>query len=102
MHGSGDYFHVEYLYEVDGERFTSDMVRYSERTSEIADTVTKYPANTEVRVFYDPDSPHLSTLETVGPNAAMYRSYAIVIIAFLLVVGWHLYWHAHGGIDEES
>ncbi|MCS6989615.1 MAG: DUF3592 domain-containing protein [Chloroherpetonaceae bacterium] len=55
---------IEYAYEVQGKRYASSRVVLDYSPYNSAQLAKKYPANAEVRVYYDPNNPEAATLET--------------------------------------
>jgi hypothetical protein len=85
---------VGYDYEVDGEKRMGDTVwfggNFSSSNSGLArETVDKYPAGSQVRVYYNPEDPDQSVLEP-GAFWTTYMVYGIGLLLFgigLLVTG---------------
>lgn len=63
--------HVEYRYEVDGKRYTSSRISFSDYGSSIKSSheerAGRYPAGREIQVFYDPKDPGKAVLEIGAP-----------------------------------
>lgn len=59
---------VVYNYQVGGQALTGDRRRFSESRSSSArraqEAVNRYPVGSQVTVYYDPDNPQVSVLET--------------------------------------
>jgi len=77
---------IQYKYTVDGQEFVGDRRTFSNvRTSSVRNTekiLERYPLGSSVDVFYDPDDPSSSVLET-GVGAATYIL-LLVPIGFLV------------------
>ena len=78
---------IQYKYTVDGQEFVGDRRTFSNvRTSSVRNTekiLERYPLGSSVDVFYDPDDPSSSVLET-GVGAATYIL-LLVPIGFLVL-----------------
>lgn len=77
---------IQYKYTVDGQEFVGDRRTFSNvRTSSVRNTekiLERYPLGSSVDVFYDPDDPSSSVLES-GVGAATYIL-LLVPIGFLV------------------
>ncbi len=78
---------VRYSYSVDGKSYSGDRVTASdmyEKTLNAAqERLKKYPAGGEVRVYYDPDNPASSVLETgMKKNVYILLGAAVCCLAF--------------------
>ena len=77
---------IQYKYTVDGQEFVGDRRTFSNvRTSSVRNTekiLERYPRGSSVDVFYDPDDPSSSVLES-GVGAATYIL-LLVPIGFLV------------------
>ena len=84
---------ITFAYEVDGHPYISSEIAvnwnlYSDRLSEIRQTINKYPPHAVVEVAYDPAEPTYAILET-GANRSTYLHYYLgpgVVILGLLVI----------------
>jgi hypothetical protein len=75
---------ISYAYDVDSGTYSSDKIQYSGlfryKTKSAASTVaSKYPVNSEVKVYYDPEQPDRSCLE---PAIGIFQ-YLIVLIGLI-------------------
>lgn len=77
---------IRYEYEVEGKRYESQRVSNVGLTSnwspEIDELLGRYPAGSEVWVFYDPSDPSSAVLEPV----AKLPDYARIMVGLLLIV----------------
>ena len=78
--------HIEYDFSVDNKRYTSTSVRTrgasSKNKSDIEAVIERFPAGTEVPVYYNPDDPSESYLE-VGVDII---NYVIIISPLVFAV----------------
>lgn len=74
---------IHYKYKVGNETYTSDTVKIG-GTSLFSDMkiAAKYPRGKRVRVYYDPNNPKRSTLET-GVSVITIMAYSIIGVLFL-------------------
>ncbi len=78
---------VKYTYELDGTEFTGDRLRIGGQEgteTEMRSILEQYPVGSEVTVFYSPDAPQQSVLQT-GVFGGTFVALAFGII--MLVVG---------------
>jgi hypothetical protein len=85
---------IVYSYEAGGHTYQSDNIGWStsaNRSSVAEKYVKRYPLQSRVRVFYDPDDPAQATLSlTMGmiPLVVLFFAGAMAFAAF--AVGWLL------------
>jgi hypothetical protein len=93
MDGTALHYRIGYEYQVNEEPYWSDCVNYGFTGSNDGNFATayvaKYPAGTQVVVYYDPLDPQRSVLE---PDVKEYDSFLLAILflifeAFILVIG---------------
>ena len=73
---------VQYTFLVSGTAFTSSQIRYGSSHSESArNIVQRYPTGKTVVVYYKPDKPSESVLETgLGLSAYIFPMFGMVFI----------------------
>jgi hypothetical protein len=85
---------VDFTYVVDGQRYTSNWIwpsgtHTSDTRTSPSETVARYPAKKEVKVYYDPKKPEYGVLEP-GLNAASYVAAgaggAIMVAGLIFIV----------------
>jgi hypothetical protein len=81
------YPHVEYTYSVGGQALTSKQVAFGgtqgfSDPNKASTLLAKYPVNTSVRVFYNPQKPSEAVLEQRAGSGAK----AALIIGIILIV----------------
>jgi hypothetical protein len=83
---------IVYAYEADGHSFQSDDIGWStsaNRRSVAEKQVKRYPLQSQVRVFYNPDDPAQATLSpSVGKLALILWFIAAAIAFAAFAVGW--------------
>jgi hypothetical protein len=85
---------IVYSYEAGGHTYQSDNIGWStsaNRSSVAEKYVKRYPLQSRVRVFYDPDDPAQATLSpTMGMIPLVILSFAGVMAFAAFAVGWLL------------
>lgn len=83
---------IIYQYSVDGEQFESGGVTVadgsSSRPNNAQNRVAKYPVGEQVEVFYNPEVPTQTVLETGAPQLLRWLNWAG--IALIVLGGWVL------------
>lgn len=86
---------VHYAYEVVGQRYENDRLRYDSDLADTQQTVAKYPLQSNVTVHYNPRSPGDAVLE-VGVNPVGILGAALMLTPFnaaaLGFAGWLWMW----------
>jgi hypothetical protein len=85
---------IVYSYEADGHSFEGDDIGWStsaNRRSVAEKYVKRYPLQSQVRVFYNPDDPAEATLAPTAGTLALILWFVAAAIAFAAyAVGWLL------------
>ena len=83
---------VKYTYELEGTEFTGDRIRIGGLEgdeAEIRRVLAEYPVGSEVRVFYSPDAPQQSVLQTGifgGAYVALVFGFIMLVIGALMLL----------------
>ncbi len=79
---------IDYEYEVDGLKYTGSRIGYhgfqSAKLEDVRSVVSRYPAGSNTKVYYDPKEPSECTLE-VGSGSGVKAVFAVSIL--FVVVG---------------
>jgi len=85
---------ITYQYDVNGETFQGQKIRvfivYTGNPERAEGWANKYPAGTELTVYYDPEDPYRSVLEQ-GVQTGAYLMTALGAGMFLFVIGYIIY-----------
>ena len=73
---------ITYAYEVGGTNLRGSLVAFGGAPGKPADVLSKYPAGSDVRVFYNPSKPKMAVLE---PGGGGLRSLLIISVVFLAI-----------------
>ena len=89
--GRGSTHNIEYSYVFGGITYTSNKVRFSTNSTDVAaDTVRKYPVGIIKDVYIDPDHPQSSVLELSKPEGWLWVQVCAAIIMSIFTT-WHFY-----------
>ncbi len=88
-------YYVRYSYEVRGRKYTGDRVRFGGNinfnSTHARSTISRYPKDREVVVFYHPHHPNISTLERkISRYIFIFLPIGLFIVTaiFGTLVGW--------------
>ncbi len=81
---------VEYAYLVNGTRYTGKRIEFGQKgyarrkTAEAA--IEKYPANSSVIVYFNPEKPEEAVLSRRASTAMIHVAFGIIAVVFAIVI----------------
>lgn len=78
---------IHYEYQVNGKRYQNNRLTINEiglgMYGRVQKKVDQYPPGSRVQVYYNPDDPYESVLETRAPAGGIYLFVAVLIVVIL-------------------